>query len=149
MSSERGHRASLYQEEVALKKLRQILLQKDREELEYIRRVLDEQDLLSERVSPIVQEHLDLLKQHFPREFQIEVEKVIDIKLRQSQEELINIIYPKLGQLIKKYIANEIQKIRERVEAQVKDSFVGRMRHRFTGIKESDRILSQLGVGKD
>lgn len=117
-----------------LRRLREILLLEDRKALEELRDLLDDPQKLDAKVGPIIEERMQLWKVHFPREFQLAVEKIIDLKLQQSQEELVNILYPRLGMLIRKYIANEIQLLRERIEKQIRESFLGRLRARIAGI---------------
>ena len=62
--------------------------------------------------------------------------------MRQKQDELINIIYPRLGQMIRKYITNEFRLLRERIDQQIKRSpFSFLYRNRF---KSTDEIIADL-----
>lgn len=128
-----------------LRKLREIILKEDRKELDELRKMLEEPEQLSKKVSPIIEERLNFLKENFPAEFKQTVEKIIDAKLIQSQERLLNILYPKIGQMIRKYIAHQFQLLRESIEQQVRQSWFGRLRARLLGINEAELILSRLG----
>ncbi|MGK0364973.1 MAG: hypothetical protein ACI85O_002034 [Saprospiraceae bacterium] len=133
-----------------LLQLQDILLKKDRQSLDILQQTLNDKELLSKKVSPIIEEHLTFLKQNFPKEFQNSVEKIIDIKLKDSQEEILNLIYPKLGKMIQKYIGYQFQQLKDSIDAQIEVTLnkgpFGWVRRKVFGIKVSDEILS--GVDK-
>lgn len=131
-------------EEQLFEQLRDILLREDREKLQQMQEVLENQDLLSEKVSPIIEEHLDFIKENFPAEFRRVVEKIVDKRIQQSHEALLNLIYPKLGRMIQKYVSQRFLQLRESIEEQLRESWFGRLSARLRGVKESDLILSQL-----
>ncbi len=131
-------------EDLLLEKFREILLREDRKILSELQATLREKKRLSEKVSPIVEEHIQFLKHNFPREFQLEVERIIDHKLKRSQEKIIELVFPKLGLLIRKYIAHEIDMLRESIDKQVKNSWLGSFRRWLQGVKASDEILADL-----
>lgn len=128
-----------------LEQLRDILLSDDRRELEELRRILDEREALAERVGPIIEEHLEYLRHHFPQQYEKVIEKIIDARLKSSQEELISIIYPKLGKLIRKYIANEFRLLRERIDKQLKRNPLAFWR-RNRG-SSADQVLAAISAG--
>ena len=132
------------QDKKLLDQLQDILLRQDRERLREIEAILGEEERLSEKVSPIVEKHLDFLKENFPVEFRRAVEKIVDRRIKQSQEALINIIYPRLGRMIQKYIAHQFQLLKEKIEEQLRQSWFGRLSARLRGVKESDFVVSQL-----
>lgn len=134
-----------------MNKLKDILLAEDREELLQLRKSLDDPILLSEKVTPIIQEQLAFFKKNFPVEFRIAVEEVIDRKLENSREELLEVIYPALGQMVKKYIQHQFQLLKDNIEEQIRAVFqrgiIGRLRYAIFGIKPkemSELILSGL-----
>jgi len=131
-----------------LLQLQEILLKKDRQSLESLQQTLNDQELLSEKVSPIIEEHLTFMKQSFPKEFQTSVEKIIDKKLKDSQEEILNLIYPKLGKMIQKYIGHQFQQLKDGIDAQIEATLnkgpLGWVRRKIFGIKLSDEILSSV-----
>ncbi|HMQ47461.1 MAG TPA: hypothetical protein PKA00_03360 [Saprospiraceae bacterium] len=124
-----------------IEKLRAILLEKDREVLEKIQHLLDDQEQLAKHLAPILEDRLDLFQQQFPKAYRQTVEKIVEQKLEQSQAELLDILYPILGKMIRKYIAQQLQDLREGVEQQLKNSFFGRLQAWLKGVKESDIIL--------
>ena len=73
----------------------------------------------------------------------MEVEKMIDRRLQASQEKILNVIYPVMGRMIKKYIAHQFELLQEKIDTQLNRGIIGRIRMYFSGIKESEAILSQ------
>lgn len=131
-------------EEYLLEQLREIILREDREELEQLKNILENPQLLSEHITPIIEQNLEFFKQNFPREFELAVERIFELKMKRSQSEIINVIYPKLGKLIKKYIAHEFQMLKERVDRQLKKSLIGRIRAWFKPAPKPEEILANL-----
>ncbi|MEK7255429.1 MAG: hypothetical protein AAB316_11835 [Bacteroidota bacterium] len=134
-----------------LHQLRQILLVEDREELQRLRAVLDDPALLSQKVTPIIEQRLQFLKNNFPVEFRLAVEQIVEHKLEASREELLEIIYPTLGQMIKKYIQHQFQLLKESIEEQIRSTFergiIGRLRFAIFGVKPkemSQAILARM-----
>ncbi|MEM6700514.1 MAG: hypothetical protein AAF806_12845 [Bacteroidota bacterium] len=130
----------------ALDQLRAILLKEDRSELEKIRDRLDSSEEFSEKVSPIIEERLEYFKAEFPNEFRVVIQGFIDERIESSQEEILNIIYPVMGKMIKKYIQHQFELLREninqQIEVQKKRIFPGRRSK--TTITPADQLLSQI-----
>ncbi len=106
-------------------------------------------DKLSEKVAPIIEQRIDFLKKNFPREFQCSVEQIVDEKIRASQDELLNVLYPTIGKMIKKYIAYQFQLLKETIDEQLNRvfSFRGlamRTRSVLLGVSSSDMVLSGI-----
>jgi hypothetical protein len=138
-------------ERLLINKLREILLVEDREELLRLKKSLDDPALLSRKVVPIIEEQLQFLKKNFPVEFRIAVEDIVEQKLERSKEELLEVIYPTLGQMVRKYIQHQIQLLRDSIEEQIQHVFqrgiIGRLRYALFGVKPkemSEAILSRL-----
>ena len=134
-----------------MNQLREILLAEDRQELERLRELLDDPALWSEKVTPLINERLEFLKNHFPVEFRLAVDDIIEQKLEASRDELLDIIYPTLGQMIKKYIQHQFQLLKENLEEQIRNTFqrgiIGRLRYALFGVKPkemSQTILSKM-----
>ncbi len=109
-------------EQELLDQLRAALLSEDRKAFQELKHIVEERSELAKRIDPIIEEHLEELKANFPENYHRITQKIIDVRLKQSQDELINIIYPRLGLLIRKFIANEIKLIRERIDGQIERS---------------------------
>lgn len=130
------------QDRLLLKQLREALLHEDRAAIADIRRILDSREELSERIDPIIEQHLQTLEENFPDAYVRVVQKIVDKRLHQKQDELINIIYPRLGLMIRKYITNEFRLLRERLDQRMRRSplsFLWKNRK-----KTSDEIIADL-----
>lgn len=129
-----------------LELLRNILFQEEKQQIERIDAILQQREPLAERVTPIIEEELEKFEQHFPKTYQLAVDRIIERKLEQSQAQLIDLLYPIIGKMIRKYLALQLQQLRESLEQQVQQSFFGRLRDRLAGVRESDRIISMVAA---
>ena len=137
------------QEQLLMSQLREILLKEDRHTLTELQRILDDKTLLSGRINPIIEEHFDYLKQNFPSEHAKVVNRLIEQKLKDSQEEIIAVIYPVLGKMITKFINLQFQLLKEQIDAQMKNVFsskgmVLQLKNKILGLKTSDTLLAAV-----
>lgn len=141
---------------LAFDKLREILLEKDWEERdEFAQKLSDLDDQLNsrnrleEKLQPILDDERENLRHRFPELFGPQITESISKQIRESQDEVVEALYPILGRMIKKYITNEIEKLSEKVDEQMKLAFsweVWKMRIKawFTGTPQKDLIISKL-----
>ncbi|MCB0643999.1 MAG: hypothetical protein KDC44_20275 [Phaeodactylibacter sp.] len=146
MTPDRSH----IDEQELFERLQTILLQEDRKAIEELRRDLDEVERLRKRVEPLIEAELTEFKQAFPNEYRAAVEKIITQKLKTSQKEMLDVIYPVLGRMIRKYIQLQFQQFREGIEQQIRKQLstglLGRMRYTLFGLSKKEKaalILSQ------
>lgn len=131
--------------------LKSILLSNEREEIQKVQETIYTKEKLSKEVSPIVEEHIDFLKNNFPNEFRSVVDKMITSKIKDSQDEIVNAIYPEVGKMIKKYVGHQIQMLKENIENTVKNtfdtkSFWGKIKTRMGWKKASEEIIQNLAA---
>lgn len=136
-------------EDMLLGQLKKILLQQDRKEINAIKDTLYKQENLKREVDPIIEKRIDYLKEHFPEELGVQVNRMVEVKIEESKEQLLNVIYPVLGQMIRKFVSYQFQLLKDRIDNQVQSVFstrglIGQIRSRIFGIKSSDLILSDL-----
>jgi len=134
-------------------KLRDILLKNDRASIHKLEEILDNQDELAERISPIVDYKINLLKQKFPKEFQLAVNQIVEKKMKESQEEILDLIYPVLGKMIKKYIVHQFDEIKEKLDTQVRSLFTIKglklkIKSMIYGIDNTELLLSNIDKPK-
>lgn len=132
-----------------MEKLKKILLKEDREELDKLKALINSREQLSEKVAPIIEERLDFLRQNFPEEYKGVINKIIEEKLKSSQAQIIDAIYPAMGKMIKKYINHQFVQFKESVDNKVKNSFsvkgfMQRMRSKFGGVDETEVWMREL-----
>ncbi len=143
-------------EEEKLQLLRDILLIDDREvaravnqRLDTITELLEKRDKLSEKVDPIIDEKLNAFIAEIPVTLGPTITKALKEQIESSKEQVVEALYPIMGKMIKRYIQNEIQLLSENVNKKVNNAFSfssikRRLQARFSGVKESDLVLSEL-----
>lgn len=72
--------------------------------------------------------------------------------IQQSKAEIIDVLGPVLGKMMKKFIASEITRIKENIEKQSKAIFTfqflkQKIKHKFAGVSAGDSTLSQAMGG--
>jgi hypothetical protein len=94
---------------------------------------------------------LEHLRLNFPQEYSKIVNRIIEQKLKASQQEILDVIYPVMGKMISKYINHQFQQIKDNIENQIKSVFSKRglvwwFRNRVLGLKDADVFLASLDV---
>jgi hypothetical protein len=130
-----------------MSQLREILLKEDRSTLTELQEILNNKSLLSGRVNPIIEEHLDFLKHNFPKEYAKIVDRLIEQKLKDSQQQILDIVYPVMGKMITKFVNLQIQQLKEGIDAQIngifsRQGFVKHIKNRILGVKTSDILIA-------
>lgn len=118
-------------DEILLKKLKEILLKEERERVDTI------------------QEQLDLLKTTFPKQYEGLINKLIEEKIKSSQDDIVNAIFPSVGKMIKKYINLQIETLKDSVDDKFKKAFTIKdlfrnVKSSLFGVKLSDEMLTSL-----
>lgn len=142
-------------DKLLMNRLRQILLAEDREELQRLKDTLNDPVLLSKKVSPLIEEHLEFMRENFPGEYRLVVDSMIEAKLKASREEILDTISPVMGRMIRKYIQHQFQELKETMEQQLRKrlegGIIGRLRRFFFGFEPkemTDAIFSSLNGPK-
>jgi hypothetical protein len=134
-----------------MSQLKDILLRDDRSTLLELQRTLNERELLEKKINPILEDHLEFLRKNFPREYAQIVNKMVEQKIKSSQAEIVDAIYPVLGGMITKFINFKFQELKDNIDAQInglKQNYnpVFWLRNRFLGVKDSDIILANIDM---
>jgi len=103
--------------------IRHILLHGDRARIEQLENIINDTDLLSEHVNPIIDDKIANIKDDFSNTFGKEVGSEFEKKLLMSEDLLLTVLSPMMGKMIKKYISIEIKKLQDKIDQQVKRSF--------------------------
>lgn len=140
----------------AFNQLRKILLEQDREEREELAQKLTELDeqlnqkeKLELKVDPILNDYEQRLKSKFSHLFGPQITESISKQIKESQDEVVEVLYPIIGRMIKKYITSEIEKLSERIDAQMELAFSWegwkiRIKAWFSGTPQKDLMISKL-----
>lgn len=136
--------------------LRKILLEQDREEVAELAQKLSELDdqlnsreKLEVKVDPILKDYEEHLKEKFSYLFGPQITESISKQIKESQDEVVEVLYPIIGRMIKKYITNEIQKLSEKVDQQMELAFSWegwkiRIKAWFSGTPQKEMMISKL-----
>ena len=139
-----------------LQLLRDILLIDDREvaraihnRIETIAETLEQREKLSKRIDPIIEARLKVFVSEIPLSLGPVITETLKTQIENSREQVVEALYPIIGKMIKRYIQNEIKLLSEKMNKTVNDTFsLGsikrKIQSRFSGVKESDLILSEL-----
>ncbi len=110
-----------------LKVLKEILLTEEREFdknlLLKIEKLTREQNQLSERVSPLMEERLQQFMQEIPKTIGPSILEALQTEMKKSQDAVAEALYPVMGKMIKKYVQAEIKKLNDSINSKIKSSF--------------------------
>ncbi|MDN5204480.1 hypothetical protein QQ008_24010 [Fulvivirgaceae bacterium BMA10] len=138
------------------KKLKEILFEQDRrarEELQSklieIEKGVNTREGMEARVNPILEDKVTFLQQNFPTLFGPAVTQAIKREIKESQDEVVEALYPIIGKMVKKYIVKEMELLSERIDRQLDLAFswegwLRRIKGWFGGVSEKDIITQQL-----
>jgi hypothetical protein len=126
--------------------LRELLLEEDREKINALNEEIRVREKVSARVDPIIDEKIEDLRKNFPEYFGDTITETIKTQIRDSQDEVVDALYPIMGKMIKKFIMAEIRKLSENINQKVKKTFsfrevFNRFKRRVSGVSDGDAIL--------
>ena len=143
MKEQNKHEGNL--DELLFKQLKDILLKEDRKKIEEIHTTIHTEERLSEKVVPILEEQLNNLKNNFPDEYKIIVDKMITDKIQNSKKEIIDLLFPELGIMIKSYIGLQIQMLKESIEKQFgSQGLLGKIKSSLGFGSSSEEVIQNL-----
>jgi hypothetical protein len=125
--------------------LRTLLLGEEKKLVERHQNILETEEALDQKIGPIIESHLELMKLKFPEQYKKQVDLMIKHQLANSKDEIIGAIYPELGMLIKKYIQHQIQQLRDSIASQISEtkSSVFFWKKKKHALQAADTILAQ------
>ncbi len=111
--------------------------------------ILNDKDKLAPKVSPILKDHVDYLQHNFPSLFGEAITTSIKKQIRESQDDVVDALYPIIGKMIKKYISRELEALSERIDHQLQRAFswkgwVLRVKAWFGGVSEKEMMMKEL-----
>ena len=126
--------------------LRELLLEDDRKKFNALSDEIIMREKIAARVDPLIDEKIEDLRKNFPEYFGDTITETIKIQIRDSQDEVVDALYPIMGKMVKKFIIAEISKLSEKISQKVKKTFsfkevFNRFKRRASGVSEGDAIL--------
>jgi hypothetical protein len=137
-------------------RLQELLLDADRSrmddirlEIQRLRTDMVDPEEIRGRISPFLQENIQYLRTNFPDLFGPVLADTIKQQIRDSQDEMVDALYPIIGKLIRKFVAKEIELFSERLEQSINEAFSlkswwRRAKGWFSGEQESTRMMRQI-----
>lgn len=127
--------------------LRDLLLADDREKFDFLSEEIILREKLSKRVSPLVDEKITDLRNNFSRDFGDTITETIKVQIRDSQDEVVEALYPIMGKMVKKFIVAEITKLSDSINKTIKEKFsIQQILKRFFKGKRNDASIVLEGV---
>ena len=133
--------------------LKKILLTDDRElatsieqKIKSLEDTINKKDHLSEKIDPIINDKLTQFVQEMPQTLGPTITEVLKEEIKNSQDAVVEALFPIIGKMIKKYIQHEIRVLSENINKQVNSAFSfkslrRKLKSRATGVSEVDLIL--------
>jgi len=123
--------------------------QKVEEKLKIVEDIINKQKHLSERVNPIIEERLNDFVTEIPKTLGPVITETLKVEIKNSQDAVVEALFPIIGKMIKKYIQQEMKLLSEQINAKMNSAFsIEGIKRKFkskrTGVSEADLILQEL-----
>ena len=135
--------------------LRDILFDDEKEykqtmdqKVEALNTIITEKEKLSDKVNPIINEKLDEFVKEIPSTLGPTITKTLRQEIKSSQDAVVEALYPIIGKMIKRYIAQEFRLLSENINRQTQKIFsfkniVRKIKSKVFGISEGDLALQE------
>lgn len=119
-----------------------IYIQRMAERLGQLEETFNDEKKLSSKVDPIINLQLNEFKRSIPATMGPAITAALKTEIAKSQDSIVDALYPIMGKMIKKYIAQEISKLSDKISQQIGTR--RRIRYWFGGAKEKQNIVDAL-----
>ena len=137
--------------------LKDILFTDDREDIdkiadriEFLEKAYNDREKFATRVDPIIANRLDEFTKQMPHTLGPTITATLKREIQNHKDEVVDALYPVLGKMVKKYVAQEIKVLSEKIDNQL--SFISAWKRRFRaffgGSKEKELLLNDLASEK-
>ncbi len=139
-----------------LQLLREFLLTEDRhaanditQRLDDLTKALERYREIVEKTDPLIDAKIEAFVKTIPDSLGPVITATIQDQVVNSQDKVVEALYPIMGKMIKRYISSEMAKLSEEINKKVSNTFsMGgakrKMRAFFSGTKEGDLILTEI-----
>lgn len=143
-------------EDTRIRDLKELLLNEDRAtvdslkfEIEKLRKIIETEKLLDEKVGPIIDDYLETYTDKIPDTLGPAITASLKSEIANSKDAVVDALYPIMGKMIKKYIQKEFELLSEKINTQIKQqfsfgAFKRKFKSRVTGVKEDSLIIKEL-----
>lgn len=142
-------------EQEKLELLKDILFSDDRGAVEDISKriqllelIINEQKQLAPKVNPIIDHKINAFKKSIPETLGPTITATLKREIKNHKEEVVDALYPILGKMVKKYVAQEIKILSEKIDTQL--GFIKRLKRKFGswfgGKTEEQMLVGELST---
>lgn len=141
-------------------KLKELLLNEDRdfaqtilEKLDSLEDTINTPNKLSEKVGGIIDKKLETYTQEIPEKLGPTITKALSSEIKNSQDKVVEILFPIIGKMIKKYIQQEMKILSDNINNQIQNAFSvqgfkRKIMSKFTGVSEHQMLLAEMNEPK-
>ncbi|MCK8523781.1 cell envelope biogenesis protein OmpA [Aquimarina sp. D1M17] len=143
------------EEQDKLKLLKELLLTEEKEyadsiarKVEELSKIVHQKQELSYKVDPIIDDKLEEFVEEIPKTLGPTITEALKEEIKNSQDAVVEALFPIIGKMIKKYIAHEMRLLSENISRQTRKAFsfkswFRRTKARAHGVTEGDLALSE------
>ena len=118
--------------------------------VELLEQTIQQREKLSEKVNPIIAFQIEEFKKSIPETLGPTITQTLKSEIKNHKDEVVDALYPVLGKMIKKYVAQEIKLLAEKMNSQL--SFLSlwkrKLKSIFSGKNEEELMLDELSSAK-
>jgi len=124
--------------------------QKISQRVELLEQTVQERDKLSEKVDPIISFQIDEFKKSIPDTLGPTITETLRTEIKNHKDEVVDALYPVLGKMVKKYVAQEMKLLTEKMNGQL--SFISlwkrKLKSTFSGKNEEQMMLDDMASAR-
>lgn len=118
--------------------------------IEILEQTINERKNLSEKVDPIIEHQINEFKESIPTTLGPVITATLKEEIKNSKEAVVDALYPILGMMVKKYVAQEMKLLTEKIDDQL--GFLKWFKRKFrsfaSGKNEEGLMIDDLAVTK-
>ncbi|WP_103865345.1 cell envelope biogenesis protein OmpA [Aquimarina sp. I32.4] len=142
------------EEQDKLKILKELLFTEEHEyadsiaqKVEQLTKIVNQKKELSHKVDPIIDDRLEQFVEEIPKTLGPTITQALKEEIKNSQDAVVEALFPIIGKMIKKYIAHEMKLLSENISKKTKKAFsfrnwFRRTKARAQGISEGDLAIN-------
>ncbi|GAA4111206.1 hypothetical protein GCM10022393_08750 [Aquimarina addita] len=120
------------------------------EKLEILSKIVYEKQELSHKVDPIIDDKLEIFVKEIPKTLGPTITEALKEEIKNSQDAVVEALFPIIGKMIKKYIAHEMKLLSENISRKTKSAFsfknwFKRKKAKVQGISTGDLEITEYG----
>ncbi len=138
--------------------LKKLLLTEEKEfaasitkDVEELYAILHQKNELSQKVGPIIDDKLEGFIKNMPQDLGPVITQTLKEEIKNSQDAVVEALFPIIGKMIKKYIAHEMRLLSDQISQKTKEAFsfknlFRKKRAKSTGVSDGDIALSDYAT---